>query len=59
MFKYIKIVILGPAIKEKSSSENAMNRCFDFPTFSTKYVFSFDDFSLITGPKTTHFIYLE
>ena len=37
-FKYIKIVIVGPVITEKSSNENALNRCFHFPKFSVKYV---------------------
>ena len=45
---------------EKSSNVNTLDRCFEFIRDSRqKCSFSFDDFSLITGPKTTNFIYLE
>ena len=54
------MVILGPLITEKSSNQIALNKYFGFPDILGKICpFLFDNFSLISGPKTTHFIYLE
>ena len=56
----LKIVILGCVILEKSLNENAVKTRFDFLDILGKICpFSFEDFSLITGPMTANFIYLE
>ena len=56
--RYVKSIVLGPAISEKSSNENGhiLTRMSENQNFCCRR-FSFDDFSVITWPKITILIY--